>query len=86
MDLPPNAVFAADEAVFMEEDELSAGLGPCLQRSGLCGLSRPHPLLAEPARSPNWRVGHLDGVGNFVNPTVTINDGGQHDSQPLTDQ
>jgi CxxC motif-containing protein (DUF1111 family) len=69
-----NATFAADEAVFMEEESISNGLGPiynarscvdCHATAGVGGASQVTEL----------RVGHDDFRGNFVSPTININDG-----------
>src|SRR5712672_2582720 len=39
-----NAVFAADEAVFMEEDELSSGLGPVYNARGCVDCHATPPV------------------------------------------
>ncbi|MBZ5521374.1 MAG: hypothetical protein LAP21_03855 [Acidobacteriia bacterium] len=69
-----NATFAADEAVFMEEDDISSGLGPVYNARG-CVDCHATPNVGATSQVTELRVGHLDGAGNFVNPTVTINDG-----------
>jgi CxxC motif-containing protein (DUF1111 family) len=66
--------FAADEAVFMEEEDIGAGLGPvynarscvdCHATSNVGGTSQVTEL----------RVGRRDIHGNFVSPTIQINNG-----------
>ena len=69
-----NAVFAADEAVFMEEDDIAAGLGP-VYNARSCVDCHAQPNVGATSQVTELRIGHTDGVGNFVNPTITINDG-----------
>src|SRR5437660_697363 len=69
-----NAVFAADEAVFMEEDDIAAGLGPIYNARG-CVDCHAQPAVGGTSQISELRVGHNDAAGNFVNPTLTINDG-----------
>jgi len=69
-----NAVFAADEAVFMEEDDIAAGLGPIYNARG-CIDCHGQPNVGGTSQVTELRVGHTDAAGNFVNPTLTINDG-----------
>lgn len=69
-----NAVFAADEGVFMEEDDIAAGLGPVYNARG-CIDCHGSPAVGATSQVTELRVGHLDAAGNFVNPTVVINDG-----------
>ena len=69
-----NAVFSADEAVFMEEDDIAAGLGPIYNARG-CIDCHAQPAVGGTSQVTELRVGHTDVNGNFVNPTLTINDG-----------
>jgi CxxC motif-containing protein (DUF1111 family) len=69
-----NAVFSADEAVFMEEDDIAAGLGPIYNARG-CIDCHAQPAVGGTSQVTELRVGHNDANGNFVNPTLTINDG-----------
>jgi CxxC motif-containing protein (DUF1111 family) len=69
-----NTTFAADEAVFMEEDEISSGLGPVYNARG-CVDCHASPAVGGTSQVSELRVGHTDSSGNFVNPTVVINDG-----------
>ena len=69
-----NAVFAADEAVFMEEDDIADGLGPIYNARG-CVDCHAQPPVGGTSQVSELRVGHNDAAGNFVNPTLTINDG-----------
>jgi CxxC motif-containing protein (DUF1111 family) len=69
-----NATFAADEAVFMEEDDIAAGLGPVYNARG-CIDCHGQPNVGGTSQITELRVGHTDASGNFVNPTIPINDG-----------
>ena len=67
-----NAVFAADEAVFMEEEDLGDGLGP-VYNARSCVDCHVSPNVGAISQITELRVGHLDVFGNFVNPTATNN-------------
>ena len=69
-----NATFAADEAVFMEVDDIANGLGP-VYNSRSCAECHNSPNVGAISQVTELRVGHDDFRGNFVNPTITINDG-----------
>ncbi len=69
-----NATFSADEAVFMEEDDIASGLGPVYNARG-CVDCHATPNVGGTSQVSELRVGHTDSFGNFVNPTITINDG-----------
>src|SRR5437899_5337128 len=69
-----NAVFAADEGVFMEEEDIGDGLGPIYNARG-CVDCHAQPAVGGTSQISELRVGHNDAAGNFVNPTLTINDG-----------
>src|SRR5947209_16710724 len=69
-----NTVFAADEGVFMEEEDIGDGLGPVYNARG-CVDCHAQPNVGGTSQISELRVGHTDGAGNFVNPTITINDG-----------
>ncbi|HEY7405929.1 MAG TPA: di-heme oxidoredictase family protein [Candidatus Angelobacter sp.] len=72
--LTTNSVFAADEGVFMEEDDIPDGLGPVYNARG-CVDCHAQPNVGGTSQVTELRVGHNDGRGNFVNPTIAINDG-----------
>jgi CxxC motif-containing protein (DUF1111 family) len=72
--LTTNAVFAADEGVFMEEEDIGDGLGPIYNARG-CVDCHAQPVVGGTSQVTELRVGHTDGAGNFVNPTLTINNG-----------
>jgi CxxC motif-containing protein (DUF1111 family) len=69
-----NATFAADEAVFMEEEDIGDGLGP-VYNARSCVDCHATPNVGGTSQVTELRVGHTDSFGNFVNPTITINDG-----------
>ena len=69
-----NATFAADEAVYMEEEDIGDGLGP-VYNARSCVDCHATPNVGATSQVSELRVGHTDGAGNFVNPTITINDG-----------
>ncbi len=68
-----NATFRADEAVFMEEEDISQGLGP-VYNARSCVDCHSQPNVGGASQVTELRVGH-DAGGQFVNPTITINDG-----------
>lgn len=67
--------FAADEAVFMEEEDISAGLGP-VYNARSCVDCHATTNVGGASQVTELRVGRRDFRGNFVNPTIQINDGG----------
>src|SRR5947209_15396360 len=69
-----NATFAADEAIFMEEEDIGDGLGP-VYNARSCVDCHAQPNVGGTSQVTELRVGHTDAGGNFVNPTLTINDG-----------
>src|SRR5439155_17721839 len=69
-----NAVFSADEGVFMEEEDIGDGLGP-VYNARSCVDCHAQPNVGGTSQVTELRVGHTDGAGNFINPTITINDG-----------
>src|SRR6476620_10467700 len=66
-----NAVFAADEGVFMEEEDIGDGLGPVYNARG-CVDCHSQPNVGGTSQVTELRVGHRNSAGNFVNPTITI--------------
>ena len=69
-----NATFRADQAVFMEEEDESSGLGP-IYNARSCVDCHAQPNVGGTSQVTELRVGHRDAAGRFVNPTITINDG-----------
>jgi CxxC motif-containing protein (DUF1111 family) len=74
MILSANETLADDMDTFMEEDDISEGLGPVYNARG-CVDCHANPVVGGTSIVTELRVGHRDLHGNFVNPTITINDG-----------
>jgi CxxC motif-containing protein (DUF1111 family) len=69
------AVHDADRATFEERDDVVKGLGP-LYNAQSCAECHQNPVSGGISQISELRAGHLDGSGNFVPATVTINVGG----------
>jgi CxxC motif-containing protein (DUF1111 family) len=69
-----NATFRADQAVFMEEEDIGDGLGP-VYNARSCVDCHAQPNVGGASQITELRVGHRNASGNFVSPTITINDG-----------
>lgn len=74
MMLPPGETFANAQAIFEEEDGVDGSLGPVYNAHG-CVDCHQNPLTGGAGQVTELRVGHRDSFGNFVNPTITINNG-----------
>ncbi|HET6935884.1 MAG TPA: di-heme oxidoredictase family protein [Candidatus Angelobacter sp.] len=74
MPLATNETLADDMATFMEEDDITGGLGPVYNARG-CVDCHANPVVGGGSIVSELRVGHHDAHGNFVNPTILINDG-----------
>jgi len=72
MQEPPGDSFAADQSTFEEQDGLDKGLGP-LYNAQSCVACHQNPVTGGVSQVAELRVGHADRSGNFVNPTVPIN-------------
>ena len=70
-----NATFSSDEAVFMEEEDIGDGLGP-IYNARSCVDCHASPGVGGTSQVTELRVGHRDSHGNFLDPTITVNDGG----------
>jgi CxxC motif-containing protein (DUF1111 family) len=71
---PPGDTFARDQAVFENIRDASTGLGPLFNGTS-CVACHQNPVTGAASQITEIRVGHSDDNGNFVNPTVTINEG-----------
>src|ERR1700691_16891 len=71
---PTGDTFALDQQHFEEKEDLHAGLGPVYNATS-CTDCHQNPVTGGPSQITEIRVGHKDTNGNFVNPTVLINDG-----------
>src|SRR5215469_15985883 len=70
---PAGDTFALDQSVFEAVHDASSGLGPMFNANS-CATCHANPVAGSASQITEVRVGHLDDNGNFVNPTVTIND------------
>jgi len=57
--------FDADKLVFEERDEIDEGLGPVYNAQG-CVECHQNPVTGAISQITEFRAGHLDGFGNFV--------------------
>src|SRR5271169_4485789 len=71
---PPGDNFPLDQTVFEKTHDASTGLGPLFNETS-CVTCHQSPVTGAASQITEVRVGHRDDNGNFVNPTVTINDG-----------
>src|SRR4029077_16527904 len=71
---PPGDRFAHDQQIYETAHDVNTGLGPvCNARA--CVDCHQNPVSGGASQFTELRVGHRDANGNFVNPTVPINDG-----------
>jgi CxxC motif-containing protein (DUF1111 family) len=71
---PPGDSFARDQEVYEENHSVQTGLGPAYNATS-CASCHQNPNSGGASQFTELRVGHLDENGNFVNPTIFINDG-----------
>ena len=71
---PTGDTFADDQDTFEEQDTIANGLGPVYNDKS-CANCHQNPVTGGISQITELRVGHLDANGNFVNPTITINNG-----------
>lgn len=71
---PAGDTFANDQQHFEEQDGVDNGLGPVYNAQS-CVNCHQNPNTGGISQVTELRVGHQDAYGNFVNPTITINDG-----------
>jgi len=71
---PPGDTFALDQAQFERKHDASTGLGPVFNGTA-CVECHNNGVAGAASQFTEQRVGHNDANGNFVNPTVTINEG-----------
>jgi CxxC motif-containing protein (DUF1111 family) len=71
---PTGDTFALDQTHFEENEDIKKGLGPVYNATS-CVTCHQNPVTGAPSQITEIRVGHKDSNGNFVNPTVLINDG-----------
>jgi len=66
--------FASDRNTFDEVDDAAAGLGPTYNAQS-CRECHQNPISGGISQITELRCGHQDAAGNFVNPTIFIDDG-----------
>jgi CxxC motif-containing protein (DUF1111 family) len=71
---PPGDTFARDQQVYEENETVANGLGPVYNATS-CVVCHQNPNSGAASQITELRVGHNDAEGNFVNPTIFINDG-----------
>jgi CxxC motif-containing protein (DUF1111 family) len=71
---PSGDTFALDQQNYERVHDVSTGLGP-VYNGRSCAECHQNPVSGGASQFTELRVGHTDANGNFVNPTVLINDG-----------
>ena len=71
---PSGDTFARDQEVYEENHSVQTGLGPVYNATA-CVSCHENPNSGGASQFTELRVGHKDENGNFVNPTIFINDG-----------
>jgi CxxC motif-containing protein (DUF1111 family) len=71
---PPGDTFAKDQNVYEANETVADGLGPVYNATS-CVTCHQNPDSGAASQITELRVGHNDANGNFVNPTIFINDG-----------
>jgi CxxC motif-containing protein (DUF1111 family) len=71
---PPGDTFALDQQVYETDHSVETGLGPVYNATA-CVSCHENPNSGAASQITELRVGHNDANGNFVNPTIFINDG-----------
>ena len=69
-----DATFGSFQATFEEEDGVDKGLGP-IYNARSCADCHQSPVTGGVSQVAEFRIGHSDRRGNFVNPNIPINDG-----------
>lgn len=71
---PSGDSYALDQQNYERVHDVSSGLGP-VYNGRACAECHQNPVSGGASQFTELRVGHTDANGNFVNPTVLINDG-----------
>jgi CxxC motif-containing protein (DUF1111 family) len=71
---PPGDTYALDQAQFERRHDPSSGLGPVFNATS-CVECHNNGVAGAASQFTELRIGHTDANGNFVNPTVAINEG-----------
>jgi len=71
---PAGDTFILDQTAFEEQDGVDKGLGP-LYNAQACVSCHQNPVTGGISQVTELRVGHTDANGNFVSPSISINNG-----------
>jgi CxxC motif-containing protein (DUF1111 family) len=71
---PSGDSFVLDQQIYELQHDVSTGLGP-LYNGRACAECHQNPVSGGASQFTELRIGHNDANGNFLNPTVPINDG-----------
>ena len=71
---PPGDTFARDQQAYEQNETVAKGLGPVYNATS-CVDCHQNPNSGAASQITELRVGHNDANGNFLNPTIFINDG-----------
>jgi len=71
---PPGDTFALDQQIYEKNHSAQEDLGPVYNATA-CVSCHENPNSGGASQITELRVGHNDQNGNFVNPTIFINDG-----------
>ncbi|HEX3878437.1 MAG TPA: di-heme oxidoredictase family protein [Bryobacteraceae bacterium] len=71
---PTGDTFALDQTQFERVHDPTTGLGPVFNGTS-CAQCHQNGVTGGASQITELRAGHLDANGNFVNPTVAINEG-----------
>jgi CxxC motif-containing protein (DUF1111 family) len=70
---PPGDTFALDQQQFERRHDPKSGLGPVFNGTS-CAECHQNGVTGTASQFTELRAGHKDSSGNFVNPTILIND------------
>jgi CxxC motif-containing protein (DUF1111 family) len=71
---PAGDSYSLDQQIYETTHDPSTGLGPVFNARA-CSDCHQNPVSGGASQFTELRVGHHDNNGNFVNPTIPINDG-----------
>src|SRR5246127_144653 len=71
---PAGDSFALDQQIYELTHDVDSGLGPVFNARA-CADCHQNPVSGGASQFTELRVGHTDTNGNFVNPTIPIDDG-----------
>src|ERR1700733_12821037 len=71
---PAGDTFGLDQRFYETAHDVNTGLGPVFN-ARTCVECHQNPVSGGSSQFTELRIGHRDALGNFVNPTVPINDG-----------